>query len=226
MVVRRVLTAVLLWLAWPTVALAQAAPGATTDIHVPSGEWIATATFTQATDQVQISISFRNRNALIGTHGVHIHSMAQCYPPSYDSAGPIFNPFGKQHGLLNPDGPMAGDLPNLVIGPAGVAVYNISAPLVTLGPGPGSLLGGRGTSLVVFAQSDDDRTQPEGNAGQRIACGAIVAINPSSSTAAAGTTTAKPRTPAGPDLLGAAMIVVLGGLFIAGGIMLRRRPRT
>jgi Cu/Zn superoxide dismutase len=40
----------------------------------------------------------------------------RCDPPDFATAGGIFNPSGKQHGLRNPDGPMAGDLPNLVVG--------------------------------------------------------------------------------------------------------------
>lgn len=205
-----------------------AAPAATTDIHTPTGAWIATASFSQASDQVQISINFRDRMALVGTHGIHIHSVAQCYPPGYESAGPIFNPFGKQHGLLNPDGPMAGDLPNLVIGPAGVAVYNLAAPLVTLNPGPNSLLGGMGTSLVIYAQPDDDKTPPEGNAGQRIACGAIVAGTGSGATsgAASALSTGASASTGAPDWLGVTMIVVLGALLVIGGLMLRSRPHA
>ncbi len=162
----------------PASASAQLVPPtASADLRSASGDEVATATFAQASDEVRIAISFRDRTSLVGTHAIHIHSVAQCTPPSFDSAGPILNPTSKQHGLLNPDGPMAGDLPNLVIGPAGVAVYNLSATLVSVGPGPGanSLLGGRGTSLIIFSQPDDNSTQPDGNAGQRIACGPIVA---------------------------------------------------
>jgi superoxide dismutase, Cu-Zn family len=186
------------------------APSASADLRSASGDEVATATFAQASDEVRIAIAFRNRTTLVGTHGIHIHGAAQCNPPTFDAAGPIFNPTSKQHGLLNPNGPMAGDLPNLVISPAGISVYNLSATLVTIGPGPAanSLLGGRGTSLIIFAQPDDDVSQPEGNAGQRIACGAIVAGVPGAGRTA--------------DLVPTALIVVMGGLLIAGGVMLRR----
>jgi Cu-Zn family superoxide dismutase len=188
---------------------------ATADLRSSSGESIGSVTFTQAPEEVLISIAFRNRTALVGTHAVQIHSVGQCDAPSFDSAGPIFNPTRKAHGLLNPEGPMVGDLPNLVVGPAGVAVYNLSAPLATLQPGPNSLLGGRGTALVVFDQPDDDKTQPEGNAGQRIACGVIVGGDAQPAPAA--------TQPSGrPDLLTALSIAVMGGLLIAGGVLLRR----
>jgi Cu-Zn family superoxide dismutase len=188
---------------------------ATADLRSATGESIGTATLTQAADEVLISIAFRDRTAMVGTHAVQIHSVGQCDPPRFDSAGPIFNPTRKAHGLLNPDGPMAGDLPNLVIGPAGVAVYNLSAPLASLLPGQNGLLGGRGTSLVVFDQPDDDKTQPEGNAGQRIACGVIMAGD-SQATSAAN------QPGDGADLLTALSIAVLGGLLVAGGVLLRR----
>ena len=85
----------------------------------PNGRLIATATFREATDQVLINLTFPDRAALSGTHGIQIHEAGRCDPPSFASAVAVFNPFGKPHGLLNPDGPMAGDIPSLVIGPAG-----------------------------------------------------------------------------------------------------------
>jgi len=214
-----------LLLALPTSAGAQnVAPSASADLRSANGDQVAVATFSQASDEVRISIAFRNRTALVGTHGIHIHSAAQCNPPNFDAAGPIFNPANKQHGLLNPNGPMDGDLPNLVISPAGIAVYNLSATLVTVGPNAGanSLLGGNGTSLVIFAQPDDDMSQPEGNAGQRIACGPIVAGVPSTTSSFPALATASAST-RGADLLPTAMIVVMGGLLIAGGVLLRRQ---
>jgi Cu-Zn family superoxide dismutase len=214
------LTMVLAILVLPPGARAQAVtPGASADLRSANGDQLALATFAQASDEVRISIAFRNRTGLVGTHGIHIHGAAQCNPPNFDAAGPIFNPTNKQHGLLNPSGPMDGDLPNLVISPAGIAVYNLSATLVTVGPNTGanSLLGGGGTSLVIFAQPDDDMTQPDGNAGQRIACGPIVAGVASTSL------TAAPAANQGADLLPTAMIVLMGGLLIAGGVLLRRQ---
>ena len=70
---------------------------------------------------------------------------------------------------------MAGDLPSLVIGPAGLGSYNTSATGATLGSGPTSLLGGNGTALIIYANEDDQLTDPDGKAGARIACGVITA---------------------------------------------------
>jgi Cu-Zn family superoxide dismutase len=202
----------------------QVLPSASADVRSANGDQLAVATFAQAADEVRISIAFRNRTALVGTHAIQIHGAAQCNPPNFDAAGPIFNPASKQHGLLNPNGPMDGDLPNLVISPAGIAVYNLSATLVTVGPNTGAnaLLGGNGTSLVIFQNPDDDTSPPEGNAGQRIACGPIIAGVPSTSPsfpALAAATSAS----SGTELLPTGLIVVLGGLLIAGGLLLRRQ---
>ncbi len=90
------------------------------------------------------------------------------------SAGGHFNPFGKQHGLKNPQGPHAGDLPSLTVGPDGRATVSVVASLVTLKEGKNSLFQPDGTSLVIHEKADDDMTDPAGNAGPRIACGPIV----------------------------------------------------
>jgi Cu-Zn family superoxide dismutase len=42
---------------------------------------------------------------------------------------------------------------------------------VNLGSGPHSLFTGGGTSLVINAKADDQKTDPSGNSGDRIACG-------------------------------------------------------
>lgn len=108
-----------------------------------------------------------------GEHALHIHAVGKCDPPEFTSAGPHFNPDGKKHGLKNPDGPHAGDLPNFTVGPDGRARVRVLAPRVTLGEGPHSLFHEGGTALVVHEKPDDYMTDPAGNAGARIACGVV-----------------------------------------------------
>jgi superoxide dismutase, Cu-Zn family len=104
-------------------------------------------------------------------HGFHFHQVGACEPP-FDSAGGHFNPGGRQHGLANPNGPHAGDMPNLF--PVnGVATIEAFAPLATLGAGPNSLLDADGTAIVVHAGRDDQRTDPSGDSGDRIACAVL-----------------------------------------------------
>jgi Cu-Zn family superoxide dismutase len=205
----------------PLLLAAQGQPpavAASAQVYDPGGRLLATATFREATDQVLINLTFPDRTALTGTHGVQIHDVGRCDPPTFASAGGVFNPFAKQHGLLNPVGPMAGDVPSLVIGPAGVGVYNTAAPLVKLSTGPAALLKPGGTSLVIFERIDDDLTQPEGNAGARIGCGVIVAGAPVAGGAPPTSAASSPSA-----LPSALLIGGLGVVLIGAGLMLRRQ---
>ena len=108
-----------------------------------------------------------------GLHGIHIHDSANCTEPSFTSAGGHYNPLGKEHGLANPKGPHAGDLPNLVVGYDNTGYMAVTTNLVTLSPGQTTLFTGNGTSLVIHSGPDDQITNPAGNSGERIICGAI-----------------------------------------------------
>ena len=55
-----------------------------------------------------------------GIHAIHAHSVGRCDPPDFVSAGPHWNPLGRKHGLSNPAGPHAGDLPNVTVAANGV----------------------------------------------------------------------------------------------------------
>lgn len=108
-----------------------------------------------------------------GEHAMHIHEKGKCEPPDFKSAGNHFNPEDKEHGLLNPKGAHAGDLPNLIVEDDGTVKVDIMAPNVTLKKEKKSLLIKEGTSIVIHDGIDDGMTQPAGDSGERIACGAI-----------------------------------------------------
>src|SRR6202023_1546133 len=108
------------------------------------------------------SLVLPSASSLTGKHSLHIMEVGRCDPPDFASAGGIFNPFGKRHGLLNSAGPMAGDLPNLTLP---LQRYNAPALGASLAAGPASLLGPRGASLVIYANEDDGVSDPDGNAG-------------------------------------------------------------
>ena len=108
-----------------------------------------------------------------GAHGLHIHAVGRCDPPEFTSAGAHFNPGNKQHGKLNPAGPHAGDLPNLVVAASGEGGIDVTTRGFTLTQGATSVLGDKGSAIVVHANPDDDKTDPTGNSGARIACGVI-----------------------------------------------------
>ena len=104
-----------------------------------------------------------------GLHGLHVHSVGSCEPPDFAGAGPHWNPLGKKHGLNNPAGPHAGDLPNVEVAANGVLTATVTVP----GASMANLLDADGAALVLHAQPDDNMTDPSGNSGARIACAVI-----------------------------------------------------
>jgi Cu-Zn family superoxide dismutase len=110
-----------------------------------------------------------------GTHGIHFHAVGLCEggATAFSTAGAHFNPLGKEHGLENPNGPHAGDAPNIVTPASGIGRVAFSTNRVLLTPGAISLFDADGSSIVVHANADDQRSQPSGNSGARIACGVV-----------------------------------------------------
>jgi Cu-Zn family superoxide dismutase len=135
------------------------------------GSEIGRATFTATEGGVQVHVEVTNLPP--GKHGIHLHEAARCEPPDFASAGVHFNPFGKKHGLRNPEGAHVGDMSNLTVAEDGKAKATFTARGATLREGQGSILGGRGTALVIHAAPDDEKTDPTGNSGARIACGVV-----------------------------------------------------
>jgi Cu-Zn family superoxide dismutase len=101
--------------------------------------------------------------------------MAKCDPPDFKSAGGHFNPTSKQHGFDNPQGHHAGDMMNFTVKENGTAKATVKDGDVVLGNGSeaNSLLANGGTAIIIHAKADDYKTDPAGNSGDRIACGAI-----------------------------------------------------
>ncbi len=111
-----------------------------------------------------------------GERGFHIHENGVCTPPDFSSAGGHYNPVGKQHGFYNPQGHHAGDMANLVVAPDGTARAEIFVEGVRIAGTGDTLLSGNGTAIVIHAKADDYRTDPAGQAGDRLACGVIQSV--------------------------------------------------
>ena len=146
-------------------------PVASGTLRNPAGDRIGVATLTDTSGTLRLGLSVAQLSP--GPHGLHFHARGTCTPPDFASAGAHFNPEGRQHGRLNPEGPHLGDLPNLIVGPDGSADTSFMVPRELAGTGPRSLLQPGGTALVVHAGADDERTDPGGNSGDRIACADI-----------------------------------------------------
>jgi superoxide dismutase, Cu-Zn family len=151
-----------------------AAPMAQAELQNSQGETVGLATFSEGVNGVMIVAHVHNMEP--GFHGFHIHETGKCTPPDFKSAGDHFNPFEARHGSRNPDGPHAGDLPNLPVSPDGTGVIVTYAPLVTLSDGKNSLFSSAGTALVLHKMPGDLKTDPAGNAGDRVACGRIIKL--------------------------------------------------
>ncbi len=108
-----------------------------------------------------------------GEHAIHIHQNPRCDPPDFKSAGPHFNPDNKKHGLANPEGHHAGDMQNFTVDANGKAKTRMANSDVNWGNDSHSIFSNGGTALVIHAKADDMKTDPAGNAGDRIACGVI-----------------------------------------------------
>ena len=103
-----------------------------------------------------------------GPHGIHIHSVGTC-TPDFKASGGHINVDNRQHGLLNPDGPDNGDLPNIYATADGAVQAELFTTLVDLD----MLMDDDGSAIVIHENPDDHKTQPIGGAGGRIACGVL-----------------------------------------------------
>lgn len=107
-----------------------------------------------------------------GWHGIHFHAVANCSDTAkFELSKGHVNHDSSKHGLLNPEGPDEGDLPNVFANADGSVNAEVSSetPLT----GEGGLKDADGSALVIHAGEDDHTTQPIGNAGARIACAEI-----------------------------------------------------
>ena len=127
------------------------------------------ATFTQNSDQITLTIEIQG--ATPGIHAVHIHESGDCSAPDGKSAGGHWNPTGVAHGKWGEGEFHLGDLGNITVGEDGTGGIELTTDLWEIGTGSDVDVIGRG--IVVHAGADDFTSQPSGDAGARIGCGAI-----------------------------------------------------
>lgn len=112
-----------------------------------------------------------------GSHGFHIHTIGSCEAPDFKSAGGHWNPLNAEHGIENPNGSHAGDLPNLNVDENGNATL-VQFSLGDIASGEaGTLIDEDGGAIVIHADADDLSSDPAGNAGARVACGVLENIS-------------------------------------------------
>jgi superoxide dismutase, Cu-Zn family len=166
------IAAVLLVLAAP----ADAAQKAHAVAHLKNLEGKPVGTVDFAAVNRGVLVTFDLHDLPPGAHAIHLHTSGNCNAKSgFTSAGPILTLIpGKQHGYLAEGGPEAGDLPNQFAGADGHLHASVVTTGFGLGNGKRSIFDRDGVAIIVDARADDYRTQPLGNAGDRIACGVVM----------------------------------------------------
>ena len=104
----------------------------------------------------------KNRHSILSftRHGWHVHALGKCDPPDFTSAGAHFNPNNKKHGLQSPDGPHAGDSEGLEVKADGTAEFEYVNKLLKFATGANSLFQKDGLAIIIYAQEDDQKTDP------------------------------------------------------------------
>jgi Cu-Zn family superoxide dismutase len=129
-------------------------------------------TFVQKEDGVEITAELTGLQP--GEHGFHVHEFGDCSMADGKCAGGHFNPTGAPHGAPDSDKRHVGDLGNIKADGEGKATYKRIDHMITLN-GSHSVIG---RSVIIHAKADDLKTQPSGDAGDRIGCGAIGIADP------------------------------------------------
>lgn len=139
----------------------------------PGDDISGTVTFHATDDGVHLVAEVQGVDGA-GKHGFHVHENGQCDHEGekhFTSAGGHFNPTGAEHACPPTEPRHAGDLGNIEVGANGSARMELAVTGLSLS-GPNSLIG---KAIILHANEDDCKTQPTGNAGDRLACGVVTA---------------------------------------------------
>lgn len=129
---------------------------------------VGTVEFKETDGGVEITANLEGLKK--GNHGFHIHEKGDCSAPDAKSAGGHFNPSGHKHGGPEGEEHHEGDLGNITAGKDGKATVTLTVKGITLKDGDTSIVG---KGFIIHDKADDFKTQPTGNAGDRVACGVI-----------------------------------------------------
>ena len=138
----------------------------------PQGKETGKVIVVEAADGLLLML--QAHNLPLGWHAFHLHQRGKCEAPSFESAGGHYHPGKGAHGLLDQEGPHAGDLSNIYVPEDGKVVQEIHAAHLSL-RGEANILDADGSAFVIHEKADDYRSQPSGAAGGRIACGVVQA---------------------------------------------------
>lgn len=144
---------------------------ATATLDAKSGSKVkGTITFKEVAGGVEATANLEGLTP--GDHAWHVHEKGDCSSADGKSAGGHFNPMNMDHGAPDADKHHAGDFGNLTADKDGKAQKTFVMKGITLGADNMSIVG---KGFIVHDKADDFKTQPTGNAGDRVACGVITA---------------------------------------------------
>ncbi len=146
----------------------------TVSLKDAKGKDVGTVTLSEAGDDI-VLIHLDAKGLPPGAHGFHIHEKGECTAPDFASAGAHFNPDKDEHGAMHGRDFHAGDLPNIFVNKDGTAKADIFSDDISITDkkDDGYLLDVDGSAFVIHADPDDYKSPNTGNAGARIACGAL-----------------------------------------------------
>jgi superoxide dismutase, Cu-Zn family len=130
------------------------------------GEASGKVTFTKVEGGIRVEAEVHGLTP--GEHGFHIHEFGDVSSPDAMSAGGHFNPGMSEHGAPTGEMRHVGDMGNITASAAGIAKLDYVDKRMSFA-GMNSIIG-RG---VIVHEKPDDYKQPTGNAGGRVAAGAI-----------------------------------------------------
>ncbi len=138
------------------------------------GDQAAEATLIQETDGVKIHIKGDGFSKDTKQHAFHIHEKGICDPEEkFESAGGHYNPHDKEHGKHADKGHHAGDFENIDVDDGEVDIEFTTDQISLDEEADNTVFSKDGTSFVIHAGTDDYKSQPAGDAGDRIICGVI-----------------------------------------------------
>jgi Cu-Zn family superoxide dismutase len=160
-----------------SAAPAQAAPEGIETIQAPligpTGAPVGQIQIRGSANATVVRITVNPGTLRPGWHGAHFHAVGDCSDHGqFQASKGHVNNLVKKHGLLHPEGPDEGDLPNLFAAADGSVNAEVSSLAVRV-LGPNGLKDADGSALVIHANEDDHYNQPIGNAGGRVACAVV-----------------------------------------------------
>lgn len=154
---------------WDQANNAVSAGTAKTIVKNAEGKVLGGIDLTEEKDGVRVQVNLAGLPP--GPHGIHVHQMP-IKNGDFATALGHFNPTTHQHGHHNPKGAHLGDFTkNLTVKADGSATAEFWLEGADLQPDSAMSVAGR--SVIIHAGPDDQKTDPSGDSGDRIAGGNI-----------------------------------------------------